>query len=102
MVFESFLWFVSIFGADFGNLWSFLLEIALRGRLSGKSPESFPKIIKMLSKNGKSPTSTGARPLSLTRSGVQRAPVELGHGSTAYFPVFGDSSGVSPQILPGF
>ena len=39
----------------------------------------------MLSKNGKSPTSTGARPPSLTRSGVRRAPVELGHGSNAGF-----------------
>ena len=48
----------------------------------------------MLSKNGKSPTSPGARPPSLTRSGVRRAPVELGHGSAACFQVFGDSPAV--------
>ena len=39
----------------------------------------------MSSTHGKSPTSTGARPPSLTRSGVRRAPVELGHGSNAGF-----------------
>ena len=78
-----FLYFVSVFGGDFGNLWSFLLEIAVFGMNSGESPEKFPKITKMLSKNGKSPTSTGARPPSLTRSGVRRAPVELGHSNAA-------------------
>ena len=80
--------------ATFGHFWSFLLEIALRISYSAETAELFPKIIKMLSNNGKSPTSTGARPPSLTRSGGRRAPVELGHGSTACFPVFGDSPAV--------
>ena len=44
MVLASFLYFVSIFGGDFGNLWSFLLEIAVFGMNSGESPEKFPKI----------------------------------------------------------
>ena len=101
MVLASFLYFVSIFGGDFGNFLSFFMEIALRGKKTGKSPVSFPKIMKMLSKNGKSPTSTGARPPSLTRSGVRRAPVELGHGSAAgffsemcFFRGFGKLSGI--------
>jgi hypothetical protein len=54
-----------VFGVIFEfsiGFWLFLLELALRGSLTGKTPVIFPKIMKMLSKNGKSPTSTGARP----------------------------------------
>ena len=69
----------------------------------------------MLSNNGKSPTSTGARPPSLTRSGVRRAPVELGHGSTTgfssqtgvlcrFWTTFRDCHSVFPEfisVVPG-
>jgi hypothetical protein len=79
-----------------------LVEIAPRGSYSAEIAELFPKIIKMLSKNDKSPTSTDCVPPSLTLLGKESAlrPWNIGHGSAAYFPVSGDSSGVSPQILP--
>jgi hypothetical protein len=95
--------FVSISERIFATFGHFCSKLVLRGSSSVIIAELFPKIIKILSKNEKSPTSTGARsPLADAVRGFGAQSVELGHGSSAYFPVFGASSEVSPQILPRF
>ena len=89
MFLVTLLYLVSIFLEDifaiFGQFSGFSAEIALRHSTFRRNSGKIPKIIKMLSTHEKSPTSPGAPPPSLTRSGVWRAPVELGHGSTAGF-----------------
>jgi hypothetical protein len=97
--------FVSIFWAHFCNFLSFLV-ISAR---NSSQRSIFRGNRGTISKNNKNALQKrevanlhGRAPPSLTRSEVGRAPVELGHGSAAHFPVFGDSSGSPRRFFRGF
>ena len=69
-------------------LWSFLLEIARNSSFWNKNRKKsgyFSKNHKNALQKLEVANLHGRAPPSLTRSGVRRAPVELGHGSAAGF-----------------